>query len=810
MPDLSEYGETFSVVNGTLNPNEDNWERVFDFDPTYSSYAEMEVETGRYYFKILDHASIPDNPYKAYLRSTWYFKAATTFDIQVDVSGYGGQSYSQGQYLCMLRIVDLDTGYTSNVGYNNGYGGPSYNGCFVTESNGIWDKFANGPGPDTGCRWRITRTDASGTMIGYFDIGMNYTWTSLTSAPAGNSQFNQKRPGRIEVQLWHQYDPSTHQNFSNIWFDNFIVNDGTIYDYGFYGSLEDLIFKAEPNWQNGVDLGIEWKTTIKRSINGHEKRSNLIAYPIRTLQYTVSMLDLDERKYLMNYLMQFIQHIITAPYWPFARPMTSALSAGNTTVYLDAETSFFRAGGGVWFYVDEDTSYYHVISTVNADSLELVDEVTEDIPAGTLVMPIFRARVEPSAKLPHFTMIHGECQINLKEEVVVDDENRTLGTMDEFPTFKGYPIYNIEPDWSSNPELTINRQYEVARYMGPSTAYAYEDEPNLYLNFDYFLATYADIHKFVSFFTVHARGRWKQFWTPTWLQDITVTSGIASADTSLTVKSTEWPLIWGNFQMIGQYLYFKLPDGTEFVRKITGSSTETSLSLDAAVGYDLSLQDIAGSVICFLFPVRMDFDKLDLHFLGASIATSEMRFQSINDDPMTTTTTTTSSSTTTTGTYCFWSGNLLTGAVIGSSSDEGGYEDDKVNDGSTSTWWRSLPETLPHYLTFQLTAPQIVSRLVLTAPSSIAETAYTPRTFDLEGSATGVWAGEEDVLVREVGLDPWEANEVKEWILGDNMTTYQYYRLLFRGIQEDTLVVSVAGVELYYCMQATTTTTVIL
>jgi hypothetical protein len=246
------------------------------------------------------------------------------------------------------------------------------------------------------------------------------------------------------------------------------------------------------------------------------------------------------------------------------------------------------------------------------------------------------------------------------------------------------------------------------------------------------------------------------------------------------------------------------------VRKITGSSTETSLSLDAAVGYDLSLQDIAGAVICFLFPVRMDFDKLDLHFLGASIATSSMRFQSVNDDPMTTTTTTTSSSTTTTGTYCMWSGNLMVGAVIGSDSDEFGYEDDNVNDGSTNTFWRSSTGVLPHYLTFQLTAPQIVNRLVIAAPANQGELINTPRTFDLEGSTTGAFVGEEDLLIREVGLDTWGNGEVKEWIIGDNTTLYQYYRILVRGLQDGANAASIGEVELYNCLVQTTTTTVIL
>ena len=134
------------------------------------------------------------------------------------------------------------------------------------------------------------------------------------------------------------------------------------------------------------------------------------------------------------------------------------------------------------------------------------------------------------------------------------------------------------------------------------------------------------------------KGKWKQFWLPSWQRDVVVTAAISSSDDYLTIEDIDYSASWSASHIIGKYLFILLPDGTEIYRKVVGWPTDTRLNLDATIGQDIAVESVGFILVSFLFPARFEIDEGELEYFRPTVATTRFRMTTLHDENMTTTT----------------------------------------------------------------------------------------------------------------------------------------------------------------------------
>ena len=133
------------------------------------------------------------------------------------------------------------------------------------------------------------------------------------------------------------------------------------------------------------------------------------------------------------------------------------------------------------------------------------------------------------------------------------------------------------------------------------------------------------------------RGRWGNFWYPSWMDDVVLTAPFDSIDTVLEIEDIEWTTYWSNTKANGRYLYVLLPDGTEIIRKIISAPSDTQITVDSAMGTTITSTD--GVICCFLYMGRFNNDELTLEYASEGYIATRLMLATLQDITGTTTAT---------------------------------------------------------------------------------------------------------------------------------------------------------------------------
>jgi len=177
-------------------------------------------------------------------------------------------------------------------------------------------------------------------------------------------------------------------------------------------------------------------------------------------------------------------------------------------------------------------------------------------------------------------------------------------------------LFDLEPDWGRNPQSEIMSPAETMRFYGLMYRERHQTYNDVRFTYTYFLTTKAKIQKLIDFFD-GVRGRYGNFWFPTWTRDIVVTRPISSADVQLTIQDIGYQDFVAEESQMGRFLFF-LPQGssTPYLRKVDMDNTDgTTLTLESAIGFDCSASRLSNLLVCFLLYGRFDVDELSLKYV---------------------------------------------------------------------------------------------------------------------------------------------------------------------------------------------------
>jgi hypothetical protein len=344
-----------------------------------------------------------------------------------------------------------------------------------------------------------------------------------------------------------------------------------------------------------------------------------------------------ERNYAMHSLYGKSAKLWGIPLWGFGSPLTAQASSGQPTLQVDTTLSFFEDGQIVCLYDDLDSYELEEIVSSTVSSITLSGNLASTWPTGTVVYPILQGYIEPNDQVSQTTSIYGGLEIK-QREVYDEDITRLLGSH-SFGDHHGMSVFNLEPNWAS--PIRLNLFQNIRKIKGIVLEYlkTYQSESDMSFEYSHLLCSKAETRDIVSFF-IAMRGRWHQFWIPTWMKDIVVTSEIGSSDTTIDIEDIDYVNTWATNDMVGKKLYFLLPGGTEEIRNVTGWPSSTSLTMDSSLGVDVNELELPSLVSSFLIPSRFNTDELEVLHKSANVSEVSFTTISLPDDSMTTTTTT--------------------------------------------------------------------------------------------------------------------------------------------------------------------------
>ena len=225
------------------------------------------------------------------------------------------------------------------------------------------------------------------------------------------------------------------------------------------------------NWVQRVEISTSWSTEIKSSqAEVAEDRRGFLERPQRTLTFQWAGLDKEGTDRLIPAVKRLANEEIQVPLYSGETALTASISGSpSTTLFCNTVDRRFYAGGriaiaeltGNRFTGDYTTRV--IVETLN-DRI-IVDSGVSNVNAGrTSIFPLLSVRIllEPSIDF----LSNHVVRANLTVDEVFGPN--TLGPFESglpggFQVFQGAPIFNFEPDWSSEVPVTLRREGAIVQ-----------------------------------------------------------------------------------------------------------------------------------------------------------------------------------------------------------------------------------------------------------------------------------------------------------------------------------------------------------
>ena len=406
-------------------------------------------------------------------------------------------------------------------------------------------------------------------------------------------------------------------------------------------------FLIPPDWAKPVSFRKQWRTSLQRSIIDGEKRSALFTWPRRTLAYQATAMEYSETAYIMRKIYKNLHNVWGIPYWQDRTALTAEAASGQAVLDVGStQYRNFEVGAQCILLASKDSFEIGTIQSFTADQITLTANLTNTWPDVTAVYPILKCRIKTGQKFNSLSDRIGKIHIEAQEEY--DEITRYSPNIDDFPTYKGWPIFNIPPDWGRPVNTSFLHDYELLSFFGKTCSISHWEETAFRFGAGYLADGKAEIQRFLNFFDVH-QGRWGVFWRPSWVSDIVITAPFAADAVELTIDPIEYPDYWQN-KKAGSHIMLLWPDDDFVYRGVDLASNDT-IVVNPPIGKSCTAKQLPQLLVSFLTLCRFNQDEIEVKYLSDSIANIDLSCRTtLLESPAATTTTTTSSSTTTSST----------------------------------------------------------------------------------------------------------------------------------------------------------------
>jgi hypothetical protein len=348
--------------------------------------------------------------------------------------------------------------------------------------------------------------------------------------------------------------------------------------------MSEVFVPLAPNWRTPVRETFSFLTEIFTSRSGREQRRSHMANPRVDVGFDFLATDTSIRALAasLNLRSDFQMEIPD----PTASPMILAApaSAGDTEIQIISVQP--------WIFQDQDVGFVYGLDVGreflidNEESTDFNEDYNEDFgsggvfpitvnpltrnwPAGTGVYPLSLGRVNSELSIAYETGKTGRGSVLFRKTRAQEVVAQSVPVM-----FLDKELFTFNPNWSTRPSVGfISPEEEVDFGKGQTKFY----KP---INFNYRKTqfSYLGINKVQTlalrdFFLRH-RGRFKEFWCPSFMQDLEVTIGVNAGDTGIRVFGTDVATIYSD--SVHRAVCVNFSDGTSHYSEIVEMFVETT------------------------------------------------------------------------------------------------------------------------------------------------------------------------------------------------------------------------------------------
>lgn len=314
-----------------------------------------------------------------------------------------------------------------------------------------------------------------------------------------------------------------------------------------------------------------------------------------------------------------------APLVVDATTTDGAAAAAATAVPVDTAFRRFFAGGNAMLVDAGNPRRYEIveISAVNADSLDLVDPLSNAWPANSLILPTIGAYLDTTPQFSRFTGDDAPYSVAFRVAHPMDWP-ADFGDA----TYRDLPVLELPVYWTQDPTYTPARTLSTMDDgIGPMRLL---DRPGITLPKIGLEATLVGAEEIATHRSLlyALSGRNHPIWVQSYAQDFALQSIVSSLAIDVAWSGfSEWPLQANRRDIrIARHGAAPIYRRIDAVAGVDGDTER--LALDAALPDGTVAEDIAG--ISFMALCRQDADINSLRAWGHGVVQSQMTFKGCN------------------------------------------------------------------------------------------------------------------------------------------------------------------------------------
>jgi len=413
----------------------------------------------------------------------------------------------------------------------------------------------------------------------------------------------------------------------------------TVFTFGFSGrgdspSLTVLGRRARlwpfpPNWSEAVDVGMEFRTDIVVSRDGHEQRRALRQTARRQIGYGMVLEQAD-----MRTLDRVLSKWQGRP-WLLPDPTRSVVCPdgappGADQIQIDRVPGWMTAGqtlvldGGIVMIVDE----------VDGLTLTLDAPLTETLRAGAEVRPAMSGRLAGTLTARHLTNGASRMSFNFSIEPGSEAANRGAPG---YLVHDGREVFATRPNWAAGVDSSYAWETESIDYgFGRTATYNPLAFGTMTRRADFVRQGVEQTEELEQFFNRQV-GQVGEFLMPTWLDDLPPQFDLVEGVSHIRVAGTDVYQAYVD-DLTHKALAVMTTDGRMMFRRVTGITVVTDvdgeasiLSIDRPWMTDLSIDEIL--MVSWLPVMRLASDQMTFEWLTDSVAQTTLSMQTLEALP---------------------------------------------------------------------------------------------------------------------------------------------------------------------------------
>lgn len=397
--------------------------------------------------------------------------------------------------------------------------------------------------------------------------------------------------------------------------------------------ISDLVlgdhFLLPLNWGSKQIVRTVWSTNVQESINAKEIRSAIFSFYRTLLTYSYLAMDLKESSYMQRIIFKNLHNVWLIPRWMDTVFLSSSAFFGNSTLVVPStENRNFEVGAFCILFLDMDSYEIVQIESMTETEIDIKDTLNNTWETGTKVIPLLKSRIGSKQSVDSVGRT-SSLKIEFLETVdpfIIKSNSITLS----YSTYLDYYVFNLKPNMQNKRKFEYDRASEISQFYGVSVSTTNQNEAGISFSNDFLFANKDEIQEFIDFFNYN-KGRWGNFWIPSYEEDVQIIIPFSDSDTILFIEDINWNDYWGVNNTTGKYLNFKYADGTEIQREITEEAISGQLTLDSALGKACSSAELQFLTVSFLYFGRFDLDQVDMTYETDSIATTKASFKILRE-----------------------------------------------------------------------------------------------------------------------------------------------------------------------------------